>query len=77
VPSDALTSCRSPAARASHNTIEREGHARAGPGAVRCSGRLGRRESRMDLFIDCPVDCGQDIVYQSIQQLEARSGDVP
>jgi hypothetical protein len=32
--------CRSPAARASHDATEREGHARAGPGAVRCSGRL-------------------------------------
>jgi hypothetical protein len=32
--------CRSPAARASHDATEREGHARAGPGALRCSGRL-------------------------------------
>jgi hypothetical protein len=36
-----LTQCRSHAARASHDTTEREGHARAGPGAVRCSGPLG------------------------------------
>ena len=36
------TPCRSPAARARHDTTEREGHARAGPGAVRCSGLFER-----------------------------------
>jgi hypothetical protein len=39
-----LTNCRSPAARASHDSTEREGHARASPGAVRCSGRLARSQ---------------------------------